>query len=197
MAPNFSGAEAEREARADARAKRFEELASRAAGASEAAFASARRIGSAIPFGQPVPVGHHSEHRRGLARIDSGMRKGFEQRAAPNGTPSAPTPPPATNGTAPTPTRSPPWRKIIAQAEADKVKLWSRADFTKGDYARSRGRWYEVLRVNAVSLTVPGGPDIQPVINQQTRSWDDRIPYDAITGRMSAEDMTARLTAKS
>jgi hypothetical protein len=34
-----------------------------------------------IPFGQPILVGHHSEkrHRRDLARIDSGMSKGFEE----------------------------------------------------------------------------------------------------------------------
>ncbi|WP_052499799.1 DUF3560 domain-containing protein [Streptomyces vietnamensis] len=90
------------------------------------------------------------------------------------------------------------WREIITEAEADGFKLWSRADFTKGDYARSRGRWYEALRVNGASVTVPGGPDIQPVINRSTRaySWDDRLPYDAITGRMSAEDMAARLAAK-
>ncbi|WP_331735442.1 DUF3560 domain-containing protein (plasmid) [Streptomyces goshikiensis] len=90
------------------------------------------------------------------------------------------------------------WREVIAKAEADGLKLWSRADFTKGDYARSRRRWYEVLRVNGVSVTVPGGPDIQPVIDRNTRaySWDDRIPYDDITGRMSAEDMAARLAVK-
>ncbi|WP_331745483.1 DUF3560 domain-containing protein [Streptomyces virginiae] len=90
------------------------------------------------------------------------------------------------------------WREVIAKAEADGFKLWSRADFTKGDYARSRGRWYEVLRVNGASVTVPGGPDIQPVIDRNTRaySWDDRISYDEITGRMSAEDMAARLAAK-
>ncbi|MFJ5142654.1 DUF3560 domain-containing protein [Streptomyces sp. NPDC088707] len=91
------------------------------------------------------------------------------------------------------------WREIIAKAEAEGVKLWSRADFTKGDYARSRGRWYEVLRVNGASLTVPGGPDIQPVIDRNTRaySWDDRIQYDDIRGRMSAADMAARLALKS
>ncbi|TDU67824.1 DUF3560 domain-containing protein [Streptomyces sp. KS 21] len=90
------------------------------------------------------------------------------------------------------------WREVIAKAEADGFKLWSRADFTTGDYARSRDRWYEVLRVNGASVTVPGGPDIQPVIDRNTRaySWDDRIPYDDITGRMSAEDMAARLAAK-
>jgi hypothetical protein len=33
-----------------------------------------------IPMGQPILVGHHSEkrHRKDLARIDSGYRKGFE-----------------------------------------------------------------------------------------------------------------------
>ncbi len=91
------------------------------------------------------------------------------------------------------------WRTVIAKAEADGVKLWSAADFTRGDYARSRGGWHEVLRVNQASLTVPGGPDIQPVINRTTRaySWDDRIPCDAITGRMSSLDTAARLAAKS
>ncbi|MFD9047756.1 DUF3560 domain-containing protein [Streptomyces zaomyceticus] len=91
------------------------------------------------------------------------------------------------------------WRELITKAEADGFKLWSRADFTKGDYACSRGRWYEVLRVNGASVTVPGGPDIQEVINRNTRaySWDDRIPYADVTGRMSAEEMAARLAPKS
>lgn len=65
-----------REARAE---KRREWAASRAAKAS-AAFESARRTADAIPLGQPILVGHHSEkrHRRDIARIDSGMRRGVE-----------------------------------------------------------------------------------------------------------------------
>lgn len=87
------------------------------------------------------------------------------------------------------------WRTVIAQAEAEGFKVWSKTDFTKGDFALSRGLWYEVLRVNAKSLTVPGGPDIQPVISTQTRaySWNDLLPYDSVTGRRTAEQMRAAL----
>lgn len=251
VARSFGEAEAEREERAADRAERFSDRADRAAGASTAAFAEARRIGSAIPFGQPVLVGHHSEkrHRAALDRIDSNMRKGFDEgnraehwagraEAAAHyeqhrkdpartlrrlkqleatlrglekllagesafGTDWDITKPEnvaeLTRRHTETAGEITHWREVIAKAEADGVKLWSRADFTKGDYARSRGRWYEVLRVNRASVTVPGGPDIQPVIDRNTRaySWDDRIPYDAVTGRMSAEDMAARLAGKN
>lgn len=45
-------------------------------------FKSARAIADGIPMGQPILVGHHSEkrHRRDIARIDSGMRRGFESQ---------------------------------------------------------------------------------------------------------------------
>ncbi|MCX4792206.1 DUF3560 domain-containing protein [Streptomyces sp. NBC_01221] len=89
------------------------------------------------------------------------------------------------------------WRTIIAQAEVDGFKVWGKADFTKGDFVRTRGRWYEVLRVNARSLTVPGGPDIQKVISAENRtySWNDLLPYDAVTGRRSADEMRAALAS--
>jgi len=47
---------------------------------SEAGFNAARAIADHIPLGQPILVGHHSEkhHRRDIARIDAGMRKGCE-----------------------------------------------------------------------------------------------------------------------
>ncbi|MFC9260824.1 DUF3560 domain-containing protein [Streptomyces hydrogenans] len=250
IARSFAEAEADREERAADRAERFEDRASRAAGASSAAFARARQIGSGIPMGQPILVGHHSEgrHRRDIARIDSNMRKGFEQsgraeryaeRAEAAASYERHRKDPArtlrrlkeleatlrglekllagesafgtswdiskpenvaelTRRHTETADEIAHWRQIIEQAEADGIKLWTRADFTKGDYARARGHWYEVLRVNGASLTVPGGPDIQPVINQNTRaySWNDRITYDDVTGRMSAEDMAARLAAK-
>ncbi|MEV6796526.1 hypothetical protein AB0M87_32100 [Streptomyces sp. NPDC051320] len=85
------------------------------------------------------------------------------------------------------------WRTIIAQAEADGFKVWGMADFAKGDFVCCRGRWLQVLRVNAKSLTVPGGPDSQRVITAANRefSWDDLLPYDAVTGRRSAEEMRA------
>ncbi|MEW1761642.1 DUF3560 domain-containing protein [Streptomyces cyaneofuscatus] len=83
------------------------------------------------------------------------------------------------------------WRTIIAQAEADGFIVYGPSHFTKGDYAQCRNRWYEVLKVNAKSLTVPGGPDIRPVISDAERaySWNDRMPYDEVTGQMSAARM--------
>lgn len=83
------------------------------------------------------------------------------------------------------------WRTVVAQAEADGFTVYGPSHFGKGDYARIDGRWYEVLRVNAKSLTVPGGPDVRPVISNANRaySWDDRRPYDQVTGQMSAARM--------
>lgn len=47
------------------------------------------------------------------------------------------------------------WREVIAEAERNGFKVWGTADFTKGDFALYQGAWYEVLRVNAKSLTIP------------------------------------------
>jgi len=58
------------------------EWAEKARARSAAAFNGAQRIADVIPLGQPILVGHHSEghHRRDLARIDSGMRRGVENQ---------------------------------------------------------------------------------------------------------------------
>ena len=87
------------------------------------------------------------------------------------------------------------WREHVKAAQASGVKLWGKDDFTKGDFAQSRGRWYEVLRVNAKTITVPGGPDIQPVITSKNRHypWNGTIGYDQISDRKSASEMTAIL----
>lgn len=63
-----------------ARAERLRDWSEANAAHSDAKFAGANRISSGIPFGQPILVGHHSErrHRRDLARIDDGMRAGFD-----------------------------------------------------------------------------------------------------------------------
>ncbi|MFJ9188741.1 DUF3560 domain-containing protein [Streptomyces anulatus] len=83
------------------------------------------------------------------------------------------------------------WRTVVAQAEADGFTVYGPSHFGKGDYAQIDGRWYEVLRVNTKSLTVPGGPDVRPVISNANRaySWDDRKPYDQVTGQMPAARM--------
>ncbi|MFD7972985.1 DUF3560 domain-containing protein [Streptomyces clavifer] len=82
------------------------------------------------------------------------------------------------------------WRTLVAQAEADGFKVWGKADFTKGDFVQCGSRWYEVLRVNAKTLTVPGGPENKPVVSAENRaySWNDHLPYDRVTGHISAEE---------
>ncbi|MFD0479867.1 DUF3560 domain-containing protein [Nonomuraea thailandensis] len=50
------------------------------------------------------------------------------------------------------------WEGVVAQAAAEGVKIWRPADFHAGDFALYLGTWYEVIRVNAKSLTVPTGP---------------------------------------
>ena len=87
------------------------------------------------------------------------------------------------------------WRGHVKAAEETGVKVWTRRDFTKGDFARRRGQWVEVLRVNAKSLTVPAWIDMRPVATAegQQYSWTDTLPYDKVAGRMSAGEMRAKL----
>lgn len=76
------------------------------------------------------------------------------------------------------------WRGVVAQAEAAGLKVWSAEDFSRGDLIEYRGAWYEVLRVNRRSVTVPY------VGSDPTWTWT--IGYhDGITGRMSAEERAA------
>lgn len=67
------------ETRKAARIERLQNRAERLRAEGNARLEGARRIGDMIPMGQPILVGHHSEkrHRRDIARIDSGYRKGF------------------------------------------------------------------------------------------------------------------------
>ncbi|MFJ6014493.1 ParB/RepB/Spo0J family partition protein [Streptomyces sp. NPDC092952] len=78
----FAEIEAEREERAEDRAERFSERAGRAVASADARRATADQISRRFEFGQPILVGHHSEGRarRDAARIDTNMRKSFEDR---------------------------------------------------------------------------------------------------------------------
>ncbi len=80
------------------------------------------------------------------------------------------------------------WRAHVAAAEAEGVKLWSRADFRKGDWVKSRSGWDLVERVNPKSLSLPTEP-----------GWNQRkLSYSDVLGRMSAEEMeAARAEAKA
>lgn len=87
------------------------------------------------------------------------------------------------------------WRKHVAEQEAAGVKIWSRAEFTRGDYVRFLGSWYEVLRVNAKSITIPAMINDGPIVRKEGArcTWTDTIPYDKVTGRKSAEEIAGIL----
>ncbi|KUL23200.1 DUF3560 domain-containing protein [Streptomyces regalis] len=89
------------------------------------------------------------------------------------------------------------WQQIIKKAEEDGFKVWSRADFKRGDFARAHGRWFEVLRVNPKSVTVPSILNVHSKIvtkeNSAFRDMTHTVPYDEVFGRKSAEEMAAAL----
>ncbi|MEV7776281.1 DUF3560 domain-containing protein [Kitasatospora sp. NPDC086791] len=86
------------------------------------------------------------------------------------------------------------WRGALDEAEGLR-RNWSKDDFTKGDFLRRRGRWFEVLRVNAKSLTGPHDDNEGPVVTKDGATADKTraYPYGEISGRMSAEEMAAHL----
>ncbi|WP_312870963.1 DUF3560 domain-containing protein [Streptomyces lonarensis] len=85
------------------------------------------------------------------------------------------------------------WQQAIKDAEAQGVKVWSKADFSRGDFVLYRGTWYEVLRVNPKSLTIPhihngtGRHIVRATGNQHDWTWT--APYDDVSGRMGADEM--------
>jgi hypothetical protein len=87
------------------------------------------------------------------------------------------------------------WEQVIAEAEAQGDKLWGPGDFTAGDFVRSGSRLLEVLRVNKKMLTVPGGPEAGPIVSAANRrySFNGTLPYDKVTGRVSAQEMRVLL----
>ncbi|MFI0406609.1 DUF3560 domain-containing protein [Actinomadura sp. 3N508] len=96
------------------------------------------------------------------------------------------------------------WRDHVARLEAEGAKVWGPADFSKGDFALHRGRWFEVIRVNPKTLTVPWQHYMFSLkvltVEAATKAHQsggrlntDRFPYDDVQGRMSAEEMTAKL----
>ena len=88
------------------------------------------------------------------------------------------------------------WRDHVKEAG---VKVWGPDDFTKGDYMNCGGkRWYLVERVNKRTLSVPSGTNLAQLI-VVTRAnvvhamgpsdWVEKLPYDKVRGRKSAEEM--------
>ncbi|MER7740005.1 DUF3560 domain-containing protein [Streptomyces sp. NPDC096538] len=86
------------------------------------------------------------------------------------------------------------WERHIEEAEAGGAKVWRPDDFTPGDYCRTGERWYLVLRVNQKTLSVPKSLDWQARVydrGNQLGSRTSTLPYDKVSGRMSAEEMAA------
>ncbi|ALO08258.1 DUF3560 domain-containing protein [Streptomyces goshikiensis] len=86
------------------------------------------------------------------------------------------------------------WEKVIKDAEAEGFKVWSKADFTRGDFVLYRGTWYEVLRVNPKSVTIPHihngtGKRIVRATGNRHDDWTWTAPYDDVSGRKSAAEM--------
>ncbi|QEU90539.1 DUF3560 domain-containing protein [Streptomyces kanamyceticus] len=86
------------------------------------------------------------------------------------------------------------WEKVIKDAEAEGFKVWSRADFKRGDFVLYRGTWYEVLRANPKSVTIPHihngtGKRIVRATGNQHDNWTWTAPYDGVSGRKSADEM--------
>ncbi|TLQ38825.1 DUF3560 domain-containing protein [Streptomyces marianii] len=105
------------------------------------------------------------------------------------------------------------WAETIKEAERRGFKVWGRADFLKGDFVRWRGSWYEVTRVNAKTVTVPhihaaydggavgavgGCRVVTRAATAETRHKGSTytLPYDEVSGRMSAEQMRAALAGE-
>lgn len=80
------------------------------------------------------------------------------------------------------------WRAHIAAAEQAGVRIWSKADFQKGDFAKIGGTWFEVMRVNAKTLTVPYLRHPAPLTRRDDPNfiWTWTRPYDEVSGRLTA-----------
>ncbi|MYU02150.1 MULTISPECIES: DUF3560 domain-containing protein [unclassified Streptomyces] len=86
------------------------------------------------------------------------------------------------------------WEKVIKDAEAEGFKVWSQADFKRGDFVLYRGTWYEVLRVNPKTVTIPHihngvGQRIVRAADNRHDGWTWTAPYDDVSGRKSADEM--------
>lgn len=79
------------------------------------------------------------------------------------------------------------WEEYLrGLAEAGVYRVWTREDFTRGDFVLNRYGWAEVKRVNAKSLTIP---HIHDVLAEHGHTWS--LPYDEVRGRRSAEEHAA------
>ncbi|MFC6883523.1 DUF3560 domain-containing protein [Actinomadura yumaensis] len=94
------------------------------------------------------------------------------------------------------------WREHVKKAQEKGVKVWGPEDFAKGDFAQyRRGTWYEVVRVNKKSLTIPaliaGATRRVLTVEQCGLSWTDRLSYSDITGKATRDEIEQILSESS
>ncbi|MGP4105071.1 hypothetical protein [Nonomuraea sp. KM90] len=83
------------------------------------------------------------------------------------------------------------WEHLVAEG----IKVWRCTDFDIGDFALYHGTWYEVVRVNDNSITIPAGQlclGQQIVRRQHTADQTGRPP--AATTRVEYYDITGRMS---
>ncbi|WP_433379228.1 DUF3560 domain-containing protein [Streptosporangium sp. CA-115845] len=92
------------------------------------------------------------------------------------------------------------WRDVIAQAQENGVKVWSRADFDKGDYVICHETAVEVVRANSKSVSIPwshywvakGIPVWTAAQCQELahgRMHTDTLPYDEVQGKVTRAEL--------
>ncbi|MFB8236131.1 DUF3560 domain-containing protein [Kitasatospora purpeofusca] len=89
------------------------------------------------------------------------------------------------------------WAVVIQEAEARRERTWEKGDFARGDFLRHKGRWFEVVRANAKSITVPHPDNPGPVLAKAASDGRTATaPYSEVTGRMTAEEMAAHIAGE-
>ncbi|TDB89146.1 DUF3560 domain-containing protein [Actinomadura sp. KC216] len=97
------------------------------------------------------------------------------------------------------------WRDVVADKQRAGQKVWTKNDFSVGDFVKQHGTWFEVVRVNKKSVTVPwmiGGvtrgiytvADARRQFPQDKKISTDTIPYDKVEGRASAKEIQEAMT---
>ncbi|MDW8804337.1 DUF3560 domain-containing protein [Streptomyces scabiei] len=93
------------------------------------------------------------------------------------------------------------WEGIVEKAKAEGVKVWGPDDFTAGDFVRTGGSWYEVIRVNPKTLSIAWNLRLapKPVMTREDatvpgyRLGTHTVDYTTVRARCPGEVMRAFL----
>ncbi len=93
------------------------------------------------------------------------------------------------------------WEEVVEKAKAEGVKVWTPDDFAAGDFVRTGGSWYEVIRVNPKTLSIAWNLRLapKPVMTREDatppgcRLGTFTIDYTNVRARCPGEVMRAYL----